>query len=63
MGLRVGQLTMSSYLLITFRHLLDDSSEYVVFETINTLYKLLQFGLLSKDDSLEYLDIILRFLQ
>jgi hypothetical protein len=60
--LRIGQLTLSRYLLIAFTHLLNDTQENVVFETLESLNKLLRFGLLSKEDALENLEFIVPFL-
>ena len=62
LGLRVGQQTLAKFLLITCTQLLYDSEEAVVFEMINTLNKLLEFGLLSKADSLENYEKLLPFL-
>jgi hypothetical protein len=41
--------------------LLKDPQEDVVFETIETLNKLLQFGLLSKEDALENMESLITF--
>ena len=61
LGLRVGQLTLSRYLLIFFTHLLKDPQEYVVYQTIETLNKLMEFGLLSKEDSLENMESLVTY--
>eukprot|EP00347_Sterkiella_histriomuscorum_P000291 403376447 len=60
LGLRVGQQTLAKFLLITCTF--NDSEEAVVNEMINTLNKLLEFGLLTKRDSLENLEKLLPFL-
>jgi hypothetical protein len=62
LALRVGQLTLSRFLLIAFTHLLRDQQDNVVFETIQTLNKLLEFGLMCKDDALENMQNLVPFL-
>jgi len=44
-------LTLSRFLLIACLHLLEDKRENVVYEMIATLNKLMEFGLLLKEDS------------
>lgn len=63
LGLRVGSLTLSRFLLIACTHLLNDPNEGVVFEMIETLNRLLEYGLLSKEDSLENLEKIATFIK
>jgi len=46
----VGSLTLSRFLLIACLHLLEDKRENVVYEMIATLNKLLEYGLLLKED-------------
>jgi len=62
LGLRVGQITLAKYLLVTCTYLLYDAEEIVVCEMIKTLNKLLEFGLLSKADSLENLEKLMPLL-
>ena len=52
---------MSRFLLIAITHLLYDGQENVVYEFIATLNKLLEFGLLSKEDSLDHFKMLLPF--
>jgi hypothetical protein len=62
LSLRVGARKVNEYVLPIFETMLDDPEDLVILENIKLFNQLVRFRLISKEECLKHMDLLMPFL-